>query len=122
MNKNLNSLVLAYLGDAVYEVYIRKHLINKGLCKVNELQKESIKYVSACAQSSYLEKMITENFLTEEELNIVKRARNHKSHGNKSSSIIAYKKSTGLEALIGYLEINKNSERIKEIIDYIVGD
>lgn len=122
MNNELNSLVLAYLGDAVYEVYIRKHLINKGICKVNELQKESINYVSASAQSNYLDKLIENNFLSEKEINIVKRARNHKSHGSKSSSIIAYKKSTGLEALIGYLEINGNTKRIEQIINYIVGD
>lgn len=121
-NKDINSLVLAYLGDAVYELYIRKYLINKGICKVNYLQKEAVKYVSAKAQSDYLEKMFNDNFLTEEEITIIKRARNHKSHSSKSTDIVTYKRSTGLEALIGYLEINENVSRINEIMNYIVGD
>ena len=118
----MNSLALAYLGDAIYEIYIRKYLISKGICKVNELQKEAIKYVSAKAQSDYLEKMLNDSFLTDEEVIITKRARNHKSHGSKSVDIITYKKSTGLEALIGYLELSNNKKRIEEIMNFIVGD
>ena len=117
-----NSLVLAYLGDAVYELYIREYLINKGICKVNDLQKEAVTYVSAKAQSNFLEQMINGDFLTEEEITIVKRARNHKSHSNKSSDIVTYKRATGLEALIGYLYLSQNEERIIEIINFIVGD
>ena len=60
--------------------------------------------------------------LLKEEIEIVKRARNHKSHSSKSADIITYKKSTGIEALIGYLEITNNKERIKEIMKYIVGE
>lgn len=119
---NINVLVLAYLGDAVYELYIRNYLINKGINKVNDLQKEAIKYVSAKAQSSFLEKIINDGFLSAEELNVVKRARNHKSHGSKSADIITYKRSTGLEALIGYLSFKGFDDRIKEIMNYIVGD
>lgn len=121
-NQNINSLVLAYLGDAIYEVYIRKHLINKGICKVNDLQKESTKYVSAKAQSNHLEKLINEKFLTQQEITIIKRARNHKSHSSKSTDIVTYKRSTGLEALIGYLEINNQTKRIEQIMKKIVGD
>ena len=117
----INSLSLAYLGDAVYELYIRKHLVKKNL-KVNELQKKSVDYVSAKAQSKYLDKLVENNILTNEEIEIVKRARNHKSHSSKSADIITYKKSTGLEALIGYLEITNNKDRIKEIMKYIVGE
>lgn len=115
-----NSLTLAYLGDAVYEVYIRKYLINNGIVKVNELQKMAIKYVSAKAQSDILEKLIKNNILTEKEINIVKRARNHKSHSAKNTDIVTYKRSTGFEALIGYLEIN-NKQRLEEIIEIILG-
>lgn len=119
--KNINSLSLAYLGDAVYELYIRRHLLKENL-KVNELQKKSVEYVSAKAQSRYLDKLLEENKLTEEEIEIIKRARNHKSHLSKTTDIITYKKSTGLEALIGYLEITNNEDRIKEIMKYIVGE
>ena len=122
-NLNMNSLALAYLGDGVYELYIRKYLTKKGNYKVKDLQKMAIDYVSAKAQSNFLDKMIKENFLTEEELEIIKRARNHKvlSHPKKTS-IIVYKKATGLEALLGFLELNNNKQRINEIMKYIVGD
>ena len=122
MNKiDINSLSLAYLGDAVYELYIRLYLLDSNK-KVGDLQKEAVKYVSAKAQSKFLDNMIENKFLTEEELNIIKRARNHKSHASKSTDIITYKKSTGLEALIGYLKLTNNNKRIDEIMKYIVGD
>ena len=120
---NINSLALAYLGDAVYELYIRKYLLVKNIHKVNELQKQSVNYVSAKAQSQFLEKMLENNFLTEKEIAVIKRARNHKSHGSpKNTDIVTYKKATGLEALIGYLALKNDKERINEIMNYIVGD
>ena len=119
---NTSSLALAYLGDSIYEFYIRKHLIFKGITKVNELQKEAIGFVSAKSQSRFLKKMLDDNFLTSEEITIIKRARNHKSHASKTADIITYKKSTGLEALIGYLYLKSDISRIEEIINYIVGD
>ena len=118
----MNNLVLAYLGDAVYELYIREYLIEKNFCKVNDLQNESLKYVSAKSQSSHLYRLINSNFLTEEEIEIVKRGRNMSSHRSKSTDIITYKRSTGLECLIGSLKVNNNDGRIKEIMDFIVGD
>ena len=75
----MNVLVLAYLGDCIYEVYVRKYLIEQGISKVQKLQKESVKYVSAKGQSQFLKQMIDKQLLTEEEINLVKRARNHKS-------------------------------------------
>ena len=119
MNKNM--LVLAYLGDGVYELYIRKYLVDKGISKVKELQSESIKYVSAKSQSNYLNKLIDNQLLTEEEINIVKCARNHKSnHKPKNCDIVTYKYATGFEALIGYLYIENRINRIEEIINYII--
>lgn len=117
----MNVLVLAFLGDAVYDVYIREYLIKFGY-KVKKLQEESIKYVSAKGQSMFLDKMIKCSFLTEEEIDIVRRGRNHKSHSNKSVDIVSYKKATGLECLIGYLKVCKKDDRIKEIMEFIVGD
>lgn len=118
----MNNLVLAYLGDAVYELYIREYLISKNICKVNDLQNESLKYVSAKSQSMHLSRLIESDFLTDEEIDIVKRGRNMSSHGKKNIDIVTYKKSTGLECLIGSLKVNKNDERIKEIMDFIVGE
>lgn len=117
----MESKVLAFLGDAVYELYIREYLINKNICNVNELQKECIKFVSAERQCYFVEKMISDNFLSNDEIDIFKRGRNASSHSSKSTDIVTYKKSTGLESLIGYLYLNKNMSRISEIMEYIVG-
>ena len=124
MNVNeINVLVLAYLGDSVYENYIRKYLINTGIGNVNDLQSESIKYVSAKAQAKYMDLLINDNILTEEELNVFKRARNYKTTSHpKNTDIITYKIATGFEAVIGYLEFVNKEDRIKEIINYIVGE
>ena len=116
----MNNLVMAYLGDAVYELYIREYLINKGLCKVKDLQKESINYVSAVSQRRILEELIDDNFLTEEEIEIVNRGRNTSSHPSKTTDIVTYKKATGLECLIGNL-YTTNKDRCYEILNRIVG-
>ena len=116
----INSLVLAYLGDAVYEEYIRMYLINKGINKVNDLQKEAINYVSARRQAYFLDKMLELSFLNDEEIDVVKRARNAKSHPNpKGCSVIEYKKATAIEALIGYLKLDNKENRIDEIMKLI---
>ncbi len=118
--KEINSLALAYLGDSIYEVYIREHLLALGLIKVNDLQKTATKYVSARGQYKYLKRMLEENYLTEDEKTIVIRARNHKSHAHpKNTDIITYKHATGLEALIGYLYLTDRKVRIDEIMNYI---
>ena len=117
----MNPLILAYIGDSVYDLYIRKYLINKGICKVDLLQKESIKYVSAKGQAMFLKQMLDYNILKDDEINIVTRARNHKvNHKPKGCDIITYKYATGLEALIGYLYYNNQIDRIEEIMNYIV--
>ena len=121
MIKEINSLVLAYLGDTIYEDYIREYLIKKGIANVNDLQKESIKYVSAKSQALYLEKLINDNFFSDSELEIIRRARNHKNNSHpKNCDVVTYKKATGLEALIGYLKLENNYERINEIMDKIL--
>ena len=117
----LNVLSLAYIGDAIYEVYIRKHLIQKGIVKVEQLQKEAVNYVSAKNQAYFLKNMIDNNVFTENEMQIIIRARNHKGNRHpKNTDIITYKHSTGLEAIIGYLYLNNNIERINYIMNYIL--
>ena len=121
MTKEINSLVLAYLGDTIYEDYVRMYLINKGIANVNDLQKESIKYSSAKAQCAIVKRLINDNFFSEEELEIIKRARNHKSISHpRNCDIVTYRYATGLEALIGYLKLENNHERIEIIMKNIL--
>lgn len=118
---SLNVLVFAYLGDTIYEDYIRKYLIMKGIPYVDQLQKESIKYVSAKSQASYLNKLIEEDFFTSDELDVIRRARNYKSKSHpKNCDIVTYKHATALEAIIGYLELKNNKIRINEIMEHIL--
>lgn len=121
--REINVLVLAYLGDTIYENYIRRYLIEKGIANVNDLQKEAVNYVSAKSQASFLTRMMDENFLNEEEITIVKRARNYKTTSHpKNCDIVTYKYATGLESLIGYLELENRKERIDEIMNFILGE
>jgi len=117
----MNSLVLAYLGDSIYEIYVRKYLISKNIVKVKDLQKESIKYVSANSQAYFLKEMLDNNFFNEEEVKIIMNARNHKNnHKPRNCDVITYKYATGLEALIGYLYMHDNKKRIDEIMRVIL--
>ena len=117
---SINIVTLAYMGDAYYEVYIREYLINKGIVKVEELQREAIKYVSAKSQCRIVTYLIDNNILSEFELEIFKRGRNYKRSSHpKNTDIITYKMSTGFEAVIGYLYLSNNIDRIKEILKYI---
>lgn len=123
MTETKNVLALAYLGDAIYECYIREYLIQKGTMKVKELQEQAISYVSAKNQCKFLKTMIENQFLKEEELDIVLRARNHKSHKSpKNTDVATYKYATGLEALIGYLYLERKQSRIDEIMKWITGE
>lgn len=119
--KNKNVLTLAYLGDAVYEIYIRKYLINKNIIKVDQLQKNAINYVSAKNQSKFLENLLEDNFFNEIELEIIYRARNHKgSRHPKNTDIITYKHSTAFEAVIGYLYL-EDKNRLEILISKVIG-
>lgn len=121
--ETVNILVFAYLGDTIYEDYIRKYLIKKGIPYVDDLQKEAVKYVSASSQASFLKELMDKDFFTEEELSVIRRARNYKSKSHpKSCDIITYKHATALEAVIGYLELKSDKVRINEIIEQILGD
>jgi ribonuclease III family protein len=117
---SMNVITLAYLGDSVYEVYIREYLINKGIVYVDDLQREAIKYVSAKSQAKILDYLVNNNYLTDKEVSIVKRGRNYKRDSHpKNTDIITYKKSTGFECLVGYLYLGKNIDRLDEIMNII---
>lgn len=118
----INVLVLAYLGDTIYENYVRRYLISQGISKVNDLQMASISYVSAKAQAKFLTDLVEKDFFNEEELAVIKRARNYKSNSHpKNCDILTYKHATGLEALIGYLDLVNRKSRIDEIMKEILG-
>ncbi|MGM9533121.1 Mini-ribonuclease 3 [Intestinibacter sp.] len=112
----MSPLVLAYLGDTVYESYIREHLIRQNINrKVNDLHKSAIQYSKAKAQATIIHELQDE--LTEEEMRIFKRGRNQKPHTSpKNADIIDYKCATGFEALIGYLYLSEDRERLEYIV------
>lgn len=117
----VNVLVLAYLGDTIYEDYIRKFLINKKIGNVNDLQKEAVNYVSAVNQAKFLQELMDEEFFNDDEISVIKRARNYKSSSHpKNCDIVTYKHATALEALIGYLELTNNKDRIDKIMEKIL--
>ncbi|MDR0899710.1 MAG: Mini-ribonuclease 3 [Lactobacillaceae bacterium] len=116
-HKQLNGLTLAYMGDAVYEKEIREYLIKKGLTKVNELQRQSKMFVSAKAHAQIFRTLFDQNFFTEAELDIFKRGRNSHPHTKaKNTDIVTYQISSGVEALIGFLYLDGQSERLQEVI------
>ena len=119
--RTINVISLAYLGDSVYEVYVREHLIKMGIALVEDLQREAIKYVSAKSQSKIVRWLTDNNYLNNDELDIIKRGRNYKRGSHpKNTDIITYKNSTGFEALIGYLYLDNKIDRLDEIIRYIL--
>lgn len=122
-NKDKNVLVLAYMGDAIYELLIREYLINSGNYKVNDLQHMAIKFVSAKAQSNILNLLISKNILTPFEQNLILRARNNKANRHpKNTDILTYKHATAFEALFGYLFLEQDYDRINLLMKYIVGE
>ena len=111
----LNGADLAYIGDAYYELQIRLFLLNKGITNPNKLHKEAVKYVSASAHSKVMNVLKEE--LSEEELRIFCRGRNYNyKHSRKNLKLDEYLASSGYEAVIGYLYLTNNMERLEEII------
>jgi ribonuclease III family protein len=110
-----NGLTLAYIGDAYYELSVRNYLLSKQLTKVNELHDHAITYTNAFAQAKAARQLL-EGFYTEAEIAIYKRGRNATaSHKPKNADVATYNTSTGFEAVIGYLYLDQNVERLNEI-------
>ena len=117
----INGIALAFEGDAVYSMYIRRHLIFQGLTKPNQLHREATKYVSAKAQANLISLMLEEGILTEKEEDIYKRGRNANSHTKaKNTDIVTYRMSTGFESVMGYLHMTEDIERLEELIDWCI--
>lgn len=113
--KLMPPLVWAYIGDCIYEIFIRMQLVNRTKLNAHKLHLEAIKHVKAKAQAETLASIYDE--LTEEEQNIVRRGRNAENHHlPKNADATDYMYSTAFEALIGYLYLSKQDERLKEIL------
>ncbi|MFZ5596967.1 MAG: Mini-ribonuclease 3 [Bacillota bacterium] len=114
----LPPLVLAYIGDAVYELMVRRHVLNRGFTRTDRIHKETVRYVSAGTQARVF--MSIEGMLSEEEAGIARRGRNAKSaHFPRSADVISYRRSTGLECLVGYLFLRGDLDRLAWIMERI---
>lgn len=114
--RTFNSLTLAYIGDCVFDLVIRTVVIYHSKKAVNDLHKKATKFVKAESQALMIQGILEEDILTEEEKNVYKRGRNTKSHTSaKNASIASYRRATGFEALVGYLYVTNQMERILEL-------
>ena len=115
----MSPLIWAYVGDCVYELFIRTHLINSTTLKPHKLHIETVKYVKAKAQAEILKEIYGE--LTDEEKDIVRRGRNTENHHlPKNSNVKEYMYATAFEALVGYLYLTKQNKRLGEILNKIL--
>lgn len=120
MVKDINTTALAYIGDSVFEVHVRKHILDKGYAHADKLHKEAVRFVNAEDQSYGIKTILSQ--LSEKEQALVKKARNHKSSSRpKNVDPVSYKWATALEALIGYLYLNEDEKRLNEIIMKVIG-
>lgn len=116
--KQLSPLNLAFIGDCIYEILVRETLVCNANRPVNDLHRESVKFVSAKAQTEAFGKI--KDILTEEETAQFKRGRNAKTgHSPKSATDAEYHTATGVEALFGYLYLTEQTDRIKELFKII---
>lgn len=115
----INPLALAYLGDGVFEVYVREYLIVEcEITKPDLLQKAAIRFVSAKAQAAFMKEAIQNEWVSDEEIRIYKRGRNAKNNRvMKNTSVVIHNQSSGFEALIGHLYLLGKEQRIEEIFE-----
>ncbi|GAA4064814.1 Mini-ribonuclease 3 [Amphibacillus indicireducens] len=119
--KQMKSLALAYMGDAIYEVYVRDYLIRNHHAKVNDLHQNAIKYVAAKAQAKVLRYWLETKALDEEEEGVVRRGRNAKAGSvPKNTDIMTYRYSTAFEALLGFHYYTDNQTRLNELIEQAI--
>jgi|SRR5690554_6135604 len=111
----MNGLVMAYLGDAYYELEIRRYLINQGITNMGRLHTEKVKFASNEAQASIMNYFLAEELLTDDEVNAYKKGRNKTHNARKQMDMVTYQQATGFESLIGYLSVN-DQVRAKKLI------
>lgn len=110
---------LSFLGDAVFELMVREYGVSKNIVKLNDLQKFTLRFVPATKQAFFLETLINKGMLSEEEIDLVRRGRNVKTHKSpKNCDVITYKYATAFEILIGFLYLN-NKNRLNQIFDLV---
>lgn len=119
--QQVNGIALAYLGDAAYEVYVREHLLSKGYTKPTKLHHTATHFVSAKAQAALIDLMQQDELLNKEEWDFFKRGRNANSHTHaKNTDVLTYRISTGFEALMGYLKLSDQPERLDEVANWCI--
>lgn len=119
--KQMKSLTLAYMGDAVYEINVRQHLIKRSDAKPGRLHHNAVKFVSAKSQAKVIWSWLEKNILTEEEQSVVRRGRNAKSGSvPKNTDVQTYRYSTAFEALIGFLYLEERKDRLNELINLAI--
>ena len=116
----MNLHQLSFLGDAVFELLVREHAIDKNIVKLKDLQEFTLGFVSAKRQAYFVDILEKKNFLTEEELDLIRRGRNIKTHKSpKNCDVITYKHATAFEILIGFLYKN-DKKRLDEVFNNII--
>lgn len=116
----MNLYQLSFLGDAVFELMVREYIISKNVVKLNDLQELTLNFVTAKRQAYFVSILTQNHFLNEEELDILRRGRNIKTHKSpKNCDIVTYKHATAFEILIGYL-YNNDKKRLNEVFNYII--
>lgn len=119
--KQLNGVALAYIGDAVLELFVREYLLNQGETRPQRLHRRATYYVSAKAQASAFDQLMEAQFFTEEEEAILRRGRNAKAGTiPKNTDVHTYRQSTAFEALIGYHYLLKRKERLNKLIAMLI--
>ncbi|MGP4070442.1 Mini-ribonuclease 3 [Halobacillus sp. B29] len=119
--KQMKSLALAYMGDSVYELYVRKHLLEQGKIQPQRLHKAAVKFVSAVSQAKAVAYWQEKGLLTEEEQGVLRRGRNAKSGSvPKSTNVQTYRYSTGFEAVLGFLYLSGKTGRLEELIEQTI--
>jgi ribonuclease III len=115
----LNILSLAYIGDSIWEVYVRNYVISKNkYSKVNKLHRESINLVKAKVQADMIKSLKENNMLDDDMLSVVMRGRNSANNPPKNANVQDYNYATGFEAMIGYLYITENYDKLDEIVKF----
>ena len=119
--EQMQALALAYIGDSMYDIMSREYVMKNHLGKINDLHHTVSTLVSARAQASFMKDILENNILTDIEESIYIRGKNQKNNSKaKNASIMEYKLATGLEAVFGYLYLEKNFERLEEMFNYII--